>query len=72
MTKYVKSLTIIVFLITKGPLCSLYDTLSSENQVPAEEIKCIVKEHFASLDQPIINCLCHIERKFLQILIKRK
>ena len=29
-------------LNTTGPLCSLHETLSSENQVPPEEIKCIV------------------------------
>ena len=39
-----KSLTITVFLHTTGPLCSLHDTLSSGNQVPAEEIKCIVEQ----------------------------
>ena len=31
-------------LNTTGPLCSLHDTLSSGNKVPAEEIKCIVEE----------------------------
>ena len=29
-------------LNTTGSLCSLHETLSSENQVPPEEIKCIV------------------------------
>ena len=31
-------------LNTTGPLCSLHDTLSSGNQVPPEEIKCIVEQ----------------------------
>ena len=44
MTKYVKSLTITVFLTQQGP-CALYMIpRSSGNQVPAEEIKCIVEQ----------------------------
>ena len=36
-------------LNTTGPLCSLHDTLSSGNQVPAEGIKCIVEKTWCLL-----------------------
>ena len=39
-------------LNTTGPLCSLHDTLSSGNQVPAEKITCIVEQTLCLLGSP--------------------
>ena len=50
-------------LNTTGPLCSLHDTLSSGNKVPAEEIKCIVEQTL---------CLLGSANHQLSVLLRKK
>ena len=57
------ALVLRVLLNTTGPLCSLNDTLSSGNEVPAEKIKCIVKQ---------ILCLVGSANHQLSVLCRKK
>ena len=80
ITKYVKSLTMYsvplvdclvqrALLNTTGPymIPSLQEIKFQQRIVNA-----YLSKHYASLVQPTINCSCYVERKFLQILMKRE